>query len=365
VSLAEQYPGPYATLLLADLGADVVLVERPDGGDPSRRFSEFFASLNRGKRSVALDLKDPAGAAACRALAASADVFIEGFRPGVTARLGLAPNTLCPANRGLVYVSISGFGQDGPHRNRPAHDLSYLALTGLLRPPEAGGPPEVPLLSLADLASGLFAAIAALTGLAARAASGQGGFYDVAMFDTLVSLLTSRLVPAVNGAPDEGLGSDPGYGVYLTADGRWLTLSIAFEDHFWRRLCQAIGHQALADISARERDARSPELRAVLADAIAVSPLSWWERVLTEADVPHGAVRELMELAGDEQVLARELLAVAGDGPRRFVRQPLVVDGERLGPTTGSPELGEHTEAVLSELGWSDARIATVMQPTA
>lgn len=354
VSLAQQYPGPYATLLLSDLGADVVLVERPDGGDPSRRYGEFFAALNRGKRSAALDLKDPAGAAACRALAERADVLLEGFRPGVATRLGLAPADLLEANPGLVYVSISGFGQRSPHRDRPAHDLSYMALAGLLETP-ASGPPRVPLLSLADLAAGLFGAIAALTGLAGRATSGRGGYYDVAMFDALASLLTSRLVPHLNGAAQEGLGGDPGYGVYATADGRWLTLSIAFEDHFWRRLCGAIGREDLAGIDGGERARRSEELRAVLADVFARHPLAWAERILSAADVPHGAVRDYAELSDDEHVAQRDLLVrVAGDG-RRHLRQPLMVDGTAPGPRTGSPALGEHTAEVLAEVGWPSA----------
>ncbi|HEY1973596.1 MAG TPA: CaiB/BaiF CoA-transferase family protein, partial [Pseudonocardia sp.] len=194
LSLAEQYPGPFATLLLSDLGADVVQLERPDGGDPARRYPAFHAALNRGKRSIALDLKQAEGLATARALIAHVDVLLEGFRPGVMHRLGLGPATLTATNPGLVYVSGSGFGQSGPYRDRPAHDLSYQAMTGLLDPVTA--PDQLPILSLADLAAGLFAAIAALTGLAGRAGNGgRGGVYDVSMFDTLVSLMTTHLAP--------------------------------------------------------------------------------------------------------------------------------------------------------------------------
>jgi crotonobetainyl-CoA:carnitine CoA-transferase CaiB-like acyl-CoA transferase len=339
--LAQQYPGPYATMILADLGADVIIVERPDGGDPSRRYPEFFAALNRGKRSVALDLKNADDAAACRALAERSDVFMEGFRPGVAERLGLGTDALLQAHPGLVYVSISGFGQESPHRLRPAHDLSFMALSGLLEAP------EVPRLSLADLTAGLFGALAALTGLA----SGRGGVYDVAMFDALASLLTSQLVPQLNGGDAEALGSDPGYGVYATADERWLTISIAFEDHFWTRMCGALELPEYAAAGAAERSQRTAELREAVAGAVAARPLADLERRLLAADVPHGAMRSIAELADDEHVSARGLLS-AVDG-RRYLRQPITVDGTAPGPRSGSPALGQHTADVLAEIGWT------------
>jgi crotonobetainyl-CoA:carnitine CoA-transferase CaiB-like acyl-CoA transferase len=347
--LAQQYPGPYATLLLADLGADVVLVERPGTGDPARRYPEFFAALNRGKRSVALDLKTDEGRAACRALARRSDVLIEGFRPGVAGRLGLDPASLRAEHPGLIYVSISGFGQDGPYRDRPAHDLSYLALSGLLARGD-GGAPQVPVLSLADLSAGLFGALATLCGLVARGRSGVGGNYDVSMFDTLVSLLTSIVGPQLNGAADEGLGSDPGYGVYATADGRWMTLSIAFEDHFWRALCDAAQLNDFADLDAGERERRAEELRGVLAARIARLPAQEWGALLEDADVPHALVRSPAELASDSHVAQRALLQTVGG--RTFVRQPLVIDAVRPGPRCGAPELGANTDEVLAE--WAE-----------
>ena len=132
VSMAEQYPGPYATMIMSDLGAEVVIVERPGTGDPARQFPPFFAALNRGKRSVAIDMKTSEGVAALRRLVANADIFLEGFRPGTADRLGIGWEELRAVNDALVYVSISGFGQDGPYRLRPAHDLSYQAAAGLL-----------------------------------------------------------------------------------------------------------------------------------------------------------------------------------------------------------------------------------------
>lgn len=190
VSLAEQYRGPFARLLLSDLGADVVQVERPAGGDPARAFPWHFAALGRGKSSVVLDLKTDAGRTACRTLVDRADVLLEGFRPGVLARLGLDPAELTATNPGLVDT----------------------------------GTPAMPGLALADVAAGLFATVAALTGLAGRATSGRGGHYDVAMLDALMAFAATRLVPAANGTPPDTLGQDPGYGLFATADGRHAAL---------------------------------------------------------------------------------------------------------------------------------------------
>jgi crotonobetainyl-CoA:carnitine CoA-transferase CaiB-like acyl-CoA transferase len=360
LSLAEQYPGPFATLLLSDLGADVVQVERPGGGDPSRRYPAFHGALNRGKRSAALDLKHAGGVAAVRALAGRADVLLEGFRPGVMERLGLGAHRLTSENSGLVYVSVSGFGQTGPYRDRPAHDLSYQAMAGLL---DAGAAMRdaPPVLSLADLTSGLFAAIAALTGLAGRAGNGgRGGHYDVSMFDSLVSLMTTHLVPAANAAADETLGDDPGYGCYPTADGRWLSVSIAFEDHFWRRLCAVLGLPGYAGVDGTRRVERRVELRAAIAAALGARPLADWEPELTAAGVPFGVVRTPEELLGDPHLNARGMLAGVND--EIHLRQPLVIDGRAPGPRSGCPGLGEHTGAVLSEAGFGEDEIRALLE---
>ncbi|HTK62543.1 MAG TPA: CaiB/BaiF CoA-transferase family protein [Pseudonocardia sp.] len=401
LSLAEQYPGPFATLLLSDLGADVVQVERPGGGDPARRYPAFHAALNRGKRSAAIDLKHPDGVAAVRALAARADVLLEGFRPGVMDRLGLGAQQLTGGNPGLVYVSVSGFGQTGPYRDRPAHDLSYQAMTGLLDigvleagrrdtgpldagpldtgPPDAGPldtgpldagpldaaalPDALPVLSLADLTSGLFAAIAALTGLAGRAGNGgRGGHYDVSMFDSLVSLMTTHLVPAANSAASETLGDDPGYGCYPTGDGRWLSLSIAFEDHFWHALCGVLDLPGYATLGGATRVERRAELRAAIAGALGSRPLAEWETELAAAGVPFGAVRTPAELLGDPHLRARGMLTRVSE--EIHLRQPLVIDGHAPGPRTGCPGLGEHTEAVLAEAGLEPAQVAALLAPS-
>jgi crotonobetainyl-CoA:carnitine CoA-transferase CaiB-like acyl-CoA transferase len=357
VSLAEQYPGPLATLILSDLGADVVQVERPHGGDPARVFPGHYAALNRGKRSIALDLKSTAGRTACRSLIEGADVLLEGFRPGVLARLGFDPADLSAQNPGLVIVSISGFGQSGPYRDRPAHDLSLQAVGGLL---DADAPVASPV-ALADIAAGLFAAIAALTGLAGRASSGRGGHYDVGMFDALLAFVATRLVPAANGTAPDTLGQDPGYGLYATGDGRWVSLSIAHEDHFWRALCTALDLEQIGGIDGGERVARRDEIRELVAERIAAAPLAHWDTLLPAAGIPYGAVQDLAELVVDPHLASRGLLQQVGE--QRFWRQPLMVDGIAPGPRTSVPALGEHTAEVLREAGLTEEAIAAVLAP--
>jgi crotonobetainyl-CoA:carnitine CoA-transferase CaiB-like acyl-CoA transferase len=368
LSLAEQYPGPYATLLLADLGADVVLVERPAGGDPARGVSTaFFEALNRNKRSIALDLKHPGGRAALLRLAADADVLLEGFRPGTMARLGLDHQALHRINPTLVYVSIAGFGQDGPARNLPAHDLSYQAMAGLLferlathdtRPVQA--------TAVADLAAGMFGAVAALVGLVQRAATGRGCEVDVSMFDGLVSWMTALLFPMLNDAGPVGLPRQPAYGLFETADGGLLSLSIAHEDRFWQALSTLTGLEDAAAVPMAERERRCDELRERLAAAILGRTREEWKQALTAADVPFGPVRSLEEVAGDAHVAARGLLVdVPGDGTnpsRMHVRQPLTLDGARPGPTRHAPRLGEHTREVLTAAGYHDDEIAALFR---
>jgi len=355
VSLAEQFPGPLASLLLGDLGAEVVQVEKPGTGDPSRAYPSFYSALNRGKRSVAIDLKHPDGVSAVHAMVAQADILLEGFRPGVLDRLGLSAETLTGVNSGLVYVSISGFGQTGPYRDFPGHDLSYQAMAGLLTESQAERG-ELPILTLADLTSGLFAAIAALTGLAGRVGnSGRGGRYDVAMFDSLVALLTTILVPAANGAGTTTIGLDPGYGYYATSDQRWIAVSIPFEDYFWQRLCVALEIPNYGDIPGTARVERRHELRTHVAHAVAHGTAAHWQRVLGATGVPFGVVESPSALLGDPQVLSRGLFQRLGDAV--YLRQPLIVDGRPLGPRSGWPQLGEHTVEVLRETGLSQNRI--------
>ena len=359
VGLAEQYPGPFATMLLADLGADVVLVERPDRGDPTRAHPGFFDSMARGKRSVALDLKTDAGRDALHALLASADVLIEGFRPGVLDRLGFAADTVLERCPRLLYVSISGYGATGPNRARSGHDLTYQAEAGVLYehvPPAP--PPPPPSLALGDLSAAMFAVQGVLAGLLRREHTGRGGRVDVAMVDCLSTMLAAHAGPVLNAAGPPGFPYEPGYGVFVTADGEHLALGVAHEDHFWRALCDVAGLEDDREVPAPGRMAEHAGLRERLARAVATRTAAQWERELTAADVPFGRLRRLEELPGTPQSRARQLFTPI-DGPTGavHVRQPLVFDGVAPGPTRAVPALGADTGDVLRECGVAEAAV--------
>ncbi|AQT82355.1 hypothetical protein B1R94_28610 [Mycolicibacterium litorale] len=361
ISLAEQFPGPFATLLLGDLGADVIQIERPRGGDPSRAFPGLYQALNRGKCSVALDLKDPEALAACRTLIGTADVVLEGFRPGVLNRLGLGHDQLVQDNPALVYVSVSGFGQHGPLRDLPAHDLTFQALAGLLDTAE----PRVPHLALADLFGGMFTAFAAVTGALAARSSGRGGYYDVAMLDTLLTVAATKLVPHANALPADTLGLDPGYGLFATADGTWVSLSIAFEDHFWAALCTALDMPDVHDLTSAQRIARREALHAAIAERFADQPADHWDAVLAGAGIPYGRLNTAEDLLADPHVALRQMFQSipTPDGEQTFIRQPLLVDGVAHGPRRGVPRLGEHTAELLTAAGIAPAVIDRLVAP--
>lgn len=354
LSLAEQYPGPYATLLLADLGADVILVERPGIGDPARQFPTFHAALNRNKRSVALDLKDDGDKQRFRDLAASADVLLEGFRPGTMARLGLGYEAMASINPGLVYASISGFGQTGPYRDRPAHDLSYQALAGFLHHQAATRSTQIPSdIAVGDLSSGMFAALGVLTALLARGRTGKGSYVDVSMTDGLVSWMSVMVGPAMNGEPPANIAAEPAYGLFECQDGKLLSLSIAHEDWFWKPFCTLIGMDDVADLKRAQRTRRESELTARIGRAIAAAPRGQWAEKLDAAGIPWGPVNAIGEVATDPHFSERGLfcdVAEADGKHRRYVAQPLIFDGLHPGPTRGVPALGEHTDEVLSKL---------------
>ena len=356
LTMAEQYPGPYATMLLADLGADVILVERPGSGDPSRRFPGLFAAFNRNKRSVALDLKSEQGRADFLALVDTADVVLEGYRPGVMARLRLGPDVLRARKPSLIYASISSFGQDGPRAGVAGHDLSIQAAAGMIDVPvgaEAGL--ALPVLPLADISSAMFAALGVVSALFARSNSGKGSTIDVSMLDSLVSWMTPFLVPPMNGLPTRILPpEDPGYGLFGTADGRQVTLSIAGEDHMWSALCRLLDLPLFADLTEEQRNARAAEIDPQLRAALLGWPYDALYQQLEAAGIAFGPVLRLDQVLDETapHTIARGM-RIRFDGPdgvQTFVRQPLIIDGSVGVISRGVPGLGEHTVALLAEI---------------
>ena len=264
-------PGPYATSLLVALGADVLKVE-PPGGDPMRHYPGLFASINAGKRSVVLDLKDDVGRTRGLALAEQADVLVEGFRPGVMARLGLDEPTVRSRNPALVYCSVSGYGQEGDRAALPGHDVNYQAWAGALTP--EGGTATLPALPTADLAAGLTAAFGICAAVIGRASSGEGTFLDVSMTDVMASWTgrtganTGRGVASGVPAPVPA-DSTPGYGLFATADGGQVALGVVNEQHFWSALCDELGLGELADLAFEARSRRGAELQQAVRAAVA------------------------------------------------------------------------------------------------
>jgi crotonobetainyl-CoA:carnitine CoA-transferase CaiB-like acyl-CoA transferase len=257
-------PGPYATQLLAELGADVLKVE-PPGGDPMRVYASLFASLSADKRSVVLDLKDNGDKARALELARDADVVIESYRPGVADRLGIGYEAVSAVNPSVVYCSVSGLGQDGPLALVPGHDLNYLAWSGALAP--EGGAAREPAVPVADLSGGMAGAFAICAAVVRKLQTGEGDRIDVAMADVLATW-TGTDRPEAEGVEQESQ-VPPGYGTFETADDRQLTLGVLTEDHFWRPLCETLGLEAdVAALTFTDRMARGTQLKAAVAAAI-------------------------------------------------------------------------------------------------
>jgi crotonobetainyl-CoA:carnitine CoA-transferase CaiB-like acyl-CoA transferase len=346
LDLSRLIPGPYATLLLAALGADVIKVEPPGEGDYLRLLpphgpdgmNAAFTALNRGKRSIALNLRAEGGPAALMRLARRADVLVEGFRPSVLARLGVAPEGLRASNPRLITCSIGGYATGGPDAARAGHDLTYQALAGALALHPPGAAPGLPVLPLADLAGGLFAAQGVLAALIARAASGQGRHVAVALEESVGALLLLERAEA--GAPirfgDQLRGARAGYQVYRCGDGRRLAVA-ALEPKFWQALCRALGHEAWA---ARWAEADQAALAEELAAVLATRPAAEWEALLQAADVPCDLVREL----GEARAYAPLPYALGGALPEDAL----------------APHHGADTASVLGEAGFDMDELAAL-----
>ncbi|WP_417522735.1 CaiB/BaiF CoA transferase family protein [Marinovum sp.] len=344
VSMAEQYPGPFCTLTLSDMGADVIQVERP-GGDPSRFLPSFYEGLNRNKRSVALDARDPAQKAELLRLIERADVFLEGFRPGKLAKLGLGYDDLNAVNPRLIYVSISGFGQNGPYRMRPAHDLTFQGIGGALGERISGAVGGLPpAVLLGDSVSALYALTGVLSALLARERTGQGTHVDIAMSDAVLALQTPFI--AADAVEDASLPQrDPGYALYETSDGRWLTTSVAHEDAFWDQLCRDVGLAEGVGLTRPERVARRDELVAKIAARIRDKPFAHWEALFEASGQMWGPALRREELAEDPQFRTRGLFdeVMRQDGTvQPVLRQPVKFSAYDNAPLRRAPGVGEH-----------------------
>jgi crotonobetainyl-CoA:carnitine CoA-transferase CaiB-like acyl-CoA transferase len=326
-------PGPYATQLLAEHGADVLKVE-PPGGDPMRSMPDLFDILGAHKRSIVLDLKTDAGRERCLELAAGCEVFVESYRPGVAERLGVGYEAVAARNPAVVYCSISGFGAFGPLAQIPGHDVNYLAYSGALAP--HGKEPREPTVPLGDIGGGIAGAFGIVTAVLGARATGRGERIDVALTDVL-----STWVGPVGSVKMVGverpLAGVPGYGVFPTADGRHVAIGIMNEDHFWVGLCRGLDLPH-ADLPNAERNARVRELNGEIATAIAeLTEAEALER-LTAHDVPAAPVLDRAAMLEHPHFRERGVVVSRPDG--HVTSGPLVRFEERPGHAPyGAPPL--------------------------
>lgn len=361
--------GPMATQILGELGAKVIKIERPGTGDEARTWeprlpngeSAYFFTFNRAKHSVTLDLKSEKGRDIARQLAAKADVVVENFLPGNMEKWGLGYEALSAANPRLIYISNTGFGQEGPYRNRSGYDTIFQALSGIMAlTGEAKGRPAKVGVPFADLTSGLWIAIAILTGLAGRGASGRGCYVDVAMLDIQVSLLTiaaARLF-ATGEDPQRAGTEHPGRvpsAAFQCRDGGWLHISGS--DQHWDGICRVLSLGNLAaDTELKKnagRVARREEVSAAMTDAIAQRDRAPLAKALREAGVPAGEVNGVREILNDPHIAAREMVGrfrhpVEGEFPA--LRTPLRIRGFENPEIETPPLLGADTDNVLREM---------------
>lgn len=370
VDLTSHLSGPFCTMLLADMGADVIKVERKGQGDDSRRMPPFvegesavFQQLNRNKRSIELDLKNDKDLDACLRLCDRADVVVENFRPGTASRIGLGYDTLSSRNPRLVYCSISGFGQTGPYHERGGFDLMAQAMSGLMSicGPSDGPPFRLPV-PISDLCGGMYGALGILNALIARERTGRGQTVDTSLFEAALSLGVYEAAGfSTTGQPPAKLGqahrgSAP-YQVFRTEDG-WMTVGAATQG-LWGKLCDLLGaEELLADprfVEVAGRVTHNTELAERLTPYFQARKTADWEELFNKAGIPVGPVRTFDQVFTDDHTLAREMY-VGLDHPKsgrvHVLGTPVKLSDTPGGVRRPAPMLGEHTAEILAD--WND-----------
>lgn len=350
IDLTVNTPGPYCTMILSDLGARVIKIE-PPWGDPLRNEPSMFEPLNRGKESIVVDLKTELGRSTIKELVRNADVLIESSRPGVANRLGVDYQSLSGENPALVYCSISGFGQAGPWKNRPAHDINFLALSGYLGLQEKlEGRPWPPVALIADMAAGLYASTLILACLNVQDPSHRGTYIDLSMTEAVLSFLMPEIakVQSEANSTSPNVSGIPHYGVFQCSDQKWFSLGIVSEDHFWVRFCETAGLIEISKLKHHERIAKADDIRSLLEQTFMTRPAHEWDRILADADVPGASVVSLEEALSFQQFQARN--AMFDLNGIKHVALPANVSSSNMAPHQAAPKLNEHKEHILKEL---------------
>ena len=377
LDLSRVLAGPWATQLLADLGADVIKVEKPGSGDDTRHWgppwhgygdekvAAYFLAANRGKKSVAIDFATEEGAALVRRMVADADVLVENFKVGGLAKFGLDAESLRAAYPRLIYASITGFGQDGPYADRAGYDYIIQGMGGLmsltgLPDGEPGGGPVRAGVAVADLFTGMYAASAILAALYRREQTGEGAAIDLALFDAQLAMLANQAANALVSGRDPGRqgAGHPNIVPYQPFDAADQPIIIAVgNDHQFARLCAILGHPEWAEdpvfATNAARVAARDRLVPMIAGIVAARPASEWLEKLEAAGIPAGPINSVSQALADPQAVHRGVRTSAGGGALGevpMVGSPVRIDGERLDAALPPPALGEHTDEVIADL---------------
>ena len=361
LDLSRMLPGPYCSMILADHGAEVIAIE-------ARKFQEddlFFNDLNRNKKHITLNLKNPQGLEIFLKLADKADVILEGFRPGVVKRLGVDYQTIKKRNPKIIYCSISGYGQTGPLRDRPGHDVNYLSIAGVLDLiGEKGRPNVIPGVQIADIAGGAMnAAVGILLALYARDRTGEGQYIDISMTDGILGLLSlpnhfynvsGKYPKAADGLLSHRYAC---YNTYETSDGRYVALG-AVENRFWQGLCEYLNRPDLIPLQYDEE--KREEIISYLRQVFLTKTLSMWERELAELDICYSGIQKMEEVLDDPLFKQREMVVdyIDENGDKKSsIGIPVKLDGTPGSIRTPPSRFGEDTRAVLLETGYSEEEI--------
>ena len=389
LDLSMLVPGAFCTMLLGDLGADVLKIEAPGPNEfrssaraiPTEEQGKAAAyyALDRNKKSIVVNLKSEAGREVFYRLSRQADVIVEGFRPGVVKRLGIDYQTISKLNPGIIYCSLSGYGQEGPYHTFPGHDVNYIAMAGVLGLiGSSEGPPVIPLNLVADFAgAALYGALGISVALVARSKTGKGQYLDIAYMDGAISLMTwfncgYFLDGSVLKRGESWLhGAYPYYGVYETRDGKYITIG-CLEPHFWQNLCRLLNQEgyipygfALEHTFHKPEGEKWDEIHSSLKQVFLTKTRDEWFELLTRNDVPAGKVLMPDEVFSDPQVLHRQMVIEVEHPALGKIKQVGVAP--KLSGTPGkvrslSPLRGEHTDEVLRGLGYKQEEISDLRQ---